>query len=246
MFWAQPLPGIRTVIEIIAVMMVLTALGIVSIGAIQLMIKLYRLQAMALAVLTILVAGVEETYPASTRALLVVFALLIPGILAYIIEPLLAQATVVRETNWPARLITPFLQHVSARHRQEARDSIHEALPVWLDHDLSSERQRTSTLFSLLLAGGAYVLAFKLLGDPHRAHSLAASLTLLMLGMFTMINREDLISQIMGLLVMDHGLFLAAVSLVPQPSVLPYFVVSLFLYILITLVILVILLPELH
>jgi hydrogenase-4 membrane subunit HyfE len=177
---------------------------------------------------------------------LILFALLIPGMLAYIVEPLLAQATAIRRVRWPARLATPFLRHISSHYRKEAERSIHEALPVWLDHDLSPIRQRISILCSLVLTVVAYVLASNVLQGPQVAQSLAVSITLLMLGMFTMINREDLISQIMGLLVMDHGLFLAAVLVMPWPSLLPYFVISLFLYILITLVILVILLPELH
>jgi hydrogenase-4 membrane subunit HyfE len=61
-----------------------------------------------------------------------------------------------------------------------------------------------------------------------------------------MISQRDLISQILGLLVMDHGLFLATVWVTTLPSLIPTFIISLFLYILITLVILMILLPELH
>ena len=50
----------------------------------------------------------------------------------------------------------------------------------------------------------------------------------------------------MGLLVMEHGLFLAAVKVIASPSVAIQFVISLFLYIIITLTILLFLLPELH
>lgn len=238
---------VLTPINIMSVLMVLIALGIVSVSAIRLMITLYRIQSLTLAALTILVAFTPYRFEVGTRVLLILFALLIPGMLAYIIEPLLAQATVISEESWPARLANPFLRHLSSRYRAAAEESIQDALPVWLDHDLSSVRQRTSLLFSMLLTVAAYIAAFSLPGsDSERAQSLAVSMTLLMLGMFTMINREDLISQILGLLVMDHGLFVAAVLVMPLPSLLPYFVVSLFLYILITLVILVILLPELH
>ncbi|NIV38431.1 MAG: hypothetical protein GWN58_56140 [Anaerolineae bacterium] len=243
---AQPQIPLNAIVDIMAVAMVLIALGIVSVGAIRLMIKLYRLQSLTLAALTILVARTPDKYEWSTSALLILFALLIPGMLAYIVEPLLAQATARRRLRWPARLATPFLRHVSSHYREEAERSLRQALPIWLDHDLSPIRQRVSILCSLVLTLVAYVLAFNVLKDPQEAQSLAVSITLLMLGMFTMINREDLISQIMGLLVMDHGLFLAAVLVMPWPSLLPYFVISLFLYILITLVILVILLPELH
>jgi hydrogenase-4 membrane subunit HyfE len=235
------------VIEILALVMVLVALGVVSVGAIRQMIRLYRIQSVVLAVLTGLIAIEPGAEDLGTRISLAAFAFVIPGLLAYIIEPLLAQATVPREMAPHLRFAHPFLRRFSPRYREEAERSIREAVPMWLEHSLSPRRQRSSAAISLLLTAFAYILAFSVLGsDRHLALSLAVSLTLLMLGMFTMINREDLISQIMGLLVMDHGLFLAVVRVMALPSLVSTFVVSLFLYILITLVILVILLPELH
>jgi hydrogenase-4 membrane subunit HyfE len=248
---ADPGP-LSTIIDILAVVMVLIALGIVSVGAIQQMIRLYQIQSVILALLTGLVAfdlGTRDpaTTDVGTSVLLAAFAVIIPGMLAYIIEPLLAQATVPREMAPQQRLAYPFLRLLSRYYREEAARSIREALPVWLEHGLSSRRQRSSAAISLLLTASAYIFAQSLLGGPGvEARSLAVSMTLLMLGMFTMINRQDLISQVMGLLVMDHGLFLAAVRVITLPSLIATFVVSLFLYILITLVILVILLPELH
>jgi hydrogenase-4 membrane subunit HyfE len=238
---------LQILIEILAVIMALIALGIISVGAIQQMIRLYQIQSLILALLTGLSAFELSGTDPGTRALLGFFALAIPGMLAYIIEPLLAQATVPREMPWSERLGHPFLRFLRSRYREEAAQSIREALPVWLEHGLSPSRQRVSAAISLLLTAIAYVLAFNLMREESgRAWDLAISMTLLMLGMFTMINRQDLISQIMGLLVMDHGLFLATVRVIAWPSLIPIFVVSLFFYILITLVILVILLPELH
>lgn len=238
---------LETVIEILAVVMVLIALGIVSVGAIQQMIRLYRIQSLILALLTGLVAFELRGQDPATSVALAAFAVIIPAMLAYIIEPLLAQATVRSPMPPQERLAHPFLRLLSRRYREEADESVRQALPVWLEHGLSPRRQRSSAAISLLLTAVAYVLAYNLLGgEGTRAAALAVSMTLLMLGMFTMINRQDLISQIMGLLVMDHGLFLAAVRVIPIPSLISTFVVSLFLYILITLVILVFLLPELH
>lgn len=243
----QIIQVLDTVIEILAVAMALIALGIVSVGAIRQMIRLYRIQCLILVILTGLIAIEPGEADGATRLLLGAFAVLIPGMLAYIIGPLLAQATVPREVRWTERLWHPFLRLFSRRHREEAAESIREALPVWLEHGLSSSRQRTSAAISLLLTAIAYVVAFNLIGaDPRRAWGLAVSMALLLLGIFTMINRQDLISQVMGLLVMDHGMFLATVRVIALPSLISTFVISLFLYILITLVILVILLPELH
>jgi hydrogenase-4 membrane subunit HyfE len=234
-------------ISILTVGMVLVALGIGSVASIQRMIWLYRLQSLILALLTILVAlGSSSTDP-FTRVVLLAFAVLIPGMLAYIIGPLLAQATVPAEIPWAERLWRPFRRAFSRGQQEAVQVSIAEAMPVWLEHGLSSYRQIISVTFGLILVLSAYAVAINLVpGDATRALSLGAALALLLLGIFSMINRQDLISQIMGLLVMDHGLFLAAVRVVTRPSLIPILVISLFLYILITLVILVILLPELH
>lgn len=239
---AQPL---QTIIAILAFVMVPIALGIISVRAIRRMIRLYQMQSLVLALLTGLIAF-ERAMDLRTRVLLIFFAVVIPGLLAYIIEPLLAQATVPREVPWSERL-HPFLRMFFRRYQEESMQSIREALPVWMEHGLSPRRQIISVAVSLLLTAIAYFVAFKLIRDePSRSQSLAVAMTLLMLGIFTMINRQDLISQIIGLLVMDHGLFLAVVRVIALPALIPTFVVSLFLYILITLFILVILLPELH
>lgn len=238
---------LEATIKILSMVMVLTALGIISVGAIQNMIRLYQVQSLVLAVSTGLIAIEPGEANLVTRLFLGAFALLIPGMLVYLIRPMLAQATVPREMPWLERLGHPFLRPFSHRYETEVAQSIREALTVWLEHGLSPKRQRVSAAVSLILTAVAYVVAFNLIkGDMPRAWGLAVSITLLLLGMFTMINRQDLISQIMGLLVMDHGLFLAAVRVIARPSLIPIFVVSLFLYILITLVILVVLLPELH
>jgi hydrogenase-4 membrane subunit HyfE len=243
---------VQSIIDILAVLMVLCAMGTVAVGAIQRMIQFYQWQSLSLATLTAVVAF-QNWNPALRGGIapwLGLFALLIPGMLAYIIEPLLAQATVPQpDVAWAARLGPPFLHGFSPAYRQRADASIREALPVWLEHGLSTRQQILSILVSLALTVFAFGVAFSLVGPQstaERAFSLAVALTLLMLGIFTMINRQDLISQIMGLLVMDHGLFLAVVRVLPYTSLVPMFVVSLVLYILITLMILVILLPELH
>jgi hydrogenase-4 membrane subunit HyfE len=245
----------QTITLILASSMVPIALGIVSVQAIQQMIRLYQAQSLILALLTLLIAF--ELTGRETRVLLVLFALLIPGLLAYIIEPLLARATVTTSEEmpdpWLKRLAAPFFRAFSRQYRQEAAQSIRQAVPIWLEHNLSSSRQIISLVVSLALTTIAYVLAFGILKAEReqspilQAPILSVSITLLMLGMFTMINRQDLISQVIGLLVMDHGLFLAVVGVINHlPSLIPAFVISLFLYILITLLILVILLPELH
>lgn len=60
-----------------------------------------------------------------------------------------------------------------------------------------------------------------------------------------MINKRDVIAQIVGLLVIDHGLLTAAVLLAPS-QLAPTFVLALLFYVLVTLTILVWILPALN
>jgi hydrogenase-4 membrane subunit HyfE len=268
-------PVLGNLIETMSVIIVLIALGIISVNAIRQMIRFYQIQSIILALITIVIALEVSTTNLSTSLSLIAFAVVIPAMLAYIIEPLLAQATVPHEMPLYKRFLHPFIRHISwftgiglgylgIEHGEESssdsvfrlfgykyiRDETHsvqEATPVWLEHGLPTGRQRGSIVISLLLTAAAYTTSFSFLGPASpRVMGLAVSMTLLLLGIFTMITRHDLISQIMGLLVMDHGLFLATVRVIPYPTLIPWFIFSLFLYILITLVILVILLPELH
>lgn len=125
-------------------------------------------------------------------------------------------------------------------------------------------RQVASLITSFILSVGVYFIALfafwqslpLLTAFPQplpglfvsTQHSLAVAVTLLLLGIYTMITRQDLISQVIGLLVMDHGLFLAAMRVVPTDLLvlIPAFAVSLVLYILITVLILIVLLPQLQ
>jgi hydrogenase-4 component E len=74
---------------------------------------------------------------------------------------------------------------------------------------------------ALLLCGGLTVVAFYLTQpiifvggaiDTITKNCLAISLAVVFIGFFTMISRKKAITQIMGLLTMENGLFLAAIS----------------------------------
>jgi hydrogenase-4 membrane subunit HyfE len=232
-------------LTILTFAMALCAIGIVSVGAIQRMILLYQVQSVFLVILTVL-AGQSSTDRTPTDLVWrLIFAISIPGLLAYTIEPLLVQATVQPATDWTARLAG--ILRFRAEHRHDGKNRRDEALVIWLEQGLSPTRQVAFGILSLLLTVMASWVALKLIpDDPKRSAALAISLTLLMLGILAMISREDLISQIMGLLVMDHGLFLGTVVVLKHSNLIPFFVISLFLYILITIIILIIILPELH
>jgi len=61
-----------------------------------------------------------------------------------------------------------------------------------------------------------------------------------------MFRKRDLISQTIGLLVMDQGLYLAVLKVVDVPVPALYFVAGLWFYTIITVVILVFLVPQVH
>lgn len=235
----------EAILTILAVAMAVCAIGIVSVGAIQRMILLYQVQSVFLVILTVLAGQSSADKTPADLLWRLIFAISIPGLLAYTIEPLLVQATVQPDMQWAARLAG--ILRFGAEHRRESKQHRDEALVVWLEQGLSPTRQVAFGIFSLLLTVMASWTALKLIPDDQkRSATLAISLTLLMLGILAMISREDLISQILGLLVMDHGLFLGTVVVLKHSNLISFFVISLFLYILITIIILIIILPELH
>lgn len=74
---------------------------------------------------------------------------------------------------------------------------------------------------SLLLCGGLTIVAFYITQplifttgaiDTITKDCLAISFAVVLIGFFTMISRKKAITQIMGLLTMENGLFLAAIS----------------------------------
>ncbi len=73
---------------------------------------------------------------------------------------------------------------------------------------------------------------------------LAVSLALHLIGLYNMVVKRDLISQVIGLLIMDQGLYLAVVKIVEIPVPATFFVISLYFYTLITVFVLAVLLPK--
>lgn len=239
------IPTVEKLIMVVELFMLLMALGIASLRITHQMVRLYKYQSFLLAGATFLTAIEPER-------LLVMPFLIIPLVLAVSIEPLLAQATVPEDIPIRERLTRLFSREIRAATRLQAA-------PAWLKHSPARRSAALVLVWNLVLLGIAYMAGFFLANDQASMalgqaagmanslqNSLAVALALLMLGLSTMNNRADIISQIMGLLVMEHGLFLAAVRVIDTPSTTMWIVISLFLYIIITLTILVFLLPELR
>ncbi len=222
-------------------MMLLMALGISSAKIVPQMIRFYQIQSVLLAFIIVLQAFDATQENSSQVNIENFFLMLLPLILAVSIEPLLARATVAAPTQKKSTIAATLRQFIHWKR------NIAQATPIWLKHSAPQKGRVRSLIITLTLTVIAYIIAFGLIeGNVSRANSLAVSMTLLLLGLFTMGQKEDIISQIMGLLMMEHGMFLAAIEVIILPDLALIFVISLFLYIIITLTILVYLLPELH
>ena len=228
---------LNQIILILSFFMLMLALSISTARTVHHMIRLYQVQSWVLAAITLLIAIDPNENFAHFRISIFV---IIPIFLAFIIKPLLAQATVPEDIPFWERMRRMFPKRFTAA-------TFDKAIPIWLER---RPRRRNEILFlgfDLLMILASFIISFRLFA-PDRLHalSLSVSFALLLLGLSIMSNKRDLISQVMGLLVMDHGLFLAAIQVIALVSVTLLFVISLFFYIIITLTILVLLLPELH
>lgn len=104
--------------------------------------------------------------------------------------------------------------------------------------------------FAILLL--SFIIAFYVF-PPDGAHKnekleeqigLAVSLSLHLAGLYNTVTKRDIISQVIGVLIMDHGLYLAVVKIVAVPVPAQYFVIALYAYTFITILILVLMIPQ--
>lgn len=212
-------------------LLVIIALWISATRTLILMVRLYQAQALVLTIVVLITA-----FESRRTMLALGLVAILPLTLAAIVPPLLARATV---DSGPTSL-----RGFSAAQRR----ALNEAEQIWLQHGGSRLPVSLSTAIDMFLIATAVLVAYRLGGGAELARvapNLAVSLALLLQGLFTMINKNDIVSQIIGLLVVDQGLFLAAVRIAP-PALADLFVLSLFLYVLVTLTILVWVLPGLH
>jgi len=215
------------------------------------MVHLYQLQAGLVAVIALLMAINTQslnTPVVIVASLPILLALLIPLFLG---RATLAQAGETAENKepleipeWGARL-RAFLTDLGQSPRKAAL--------TWLQHGQTRLAPILSVGVDLFLTIFAFVVAIFLVAstmpksvDLNSVVSVAVPLALVLMGIFIAINRRDIIAQIIGLLVMEHGLYLATVRILDIPDLALIFAFSLVFYIFITLAIFVWLLPELH
>ncbi len=222
---------------VMSYVLIIIALWISATRTLTLMVRLYQIQALVLTSVVLMTAF----EPGRSVIALGLMAVL-PLLLAIMVPPLLARATLDTTATRPGR-------HAAGQgwlHRLRATQR--RAQLIWLRHGGSRLPVALSAAIDMFLIATAVLVAYRLSGSesaPGVASALAVAIALLLQGLFTMINKNDIVSQIIGLLIMDHGLFLAAVRVAPA-VLAPWFVLSLFLYMLVTLIILLWVLPGLH
>lgn len=223
--------------NIVVICAIATALYNASTRRLQGKINGYRLQILALALLAV----IKAIQQADLWFLGVALILIIQFI---IIERLVAGVTNV-EPRQPGQSFRSFLHE---------RLDILKARSIWLENSPENRPNanivRTNPLTPLSVSGvlviAAYFVASQVVPRVENFNGLVASLALLLVGLFIMINSYDTLAQMMGLLVMENGLFLAAVIVINDSNLLLAFLVSMFAWYLLTLIILVMFLPRLR
>ncbi|MCA9929682.1 MAG: NADH-quinone oxidoreductase subunit K [Anaerolineales bacterium] len=212
------------------IILILTTLLISTANSVQRSITHYRRQSGLLAAISgisVFLAWIENPWSIETL-ILVVFVMILPILLAAYIEPILVRATVASQGGL----------RIDAPERQAAQR-------IWQ----RNEGATASKAQELLVLAGLVVLAVLVAFRLDAAHfdqlriGLVVSLTLHLVGLYNMVIKRDIISQVIGLLIMDHGLYLAVVKVVAVPYPAMLFVLGLFFYTLITVAILVFMLP---
>jgi hydrogenase-4 membrane subunit HyfE len=230
-------PTLRTGVEVLAFGLLLLSIGISLSRTIRQMIMNYVFQSIVLFLITLLTAFDHK--PAWFLFLIV------PSLLAWLVEEMLAQATVVLPGNQSLSWVKRF----QILFRRDSRYvSVRTARTFWPNQPSGL----TQLVVGLVLIVVAFGFTYYLL-SPESSRKLniapdmlAIAFSLLLLGLFMMVSKKDMIAQTIGLLVMEQGMALAAICCVTDNIVALAIVIGLILYIFITLTILVFLLPELH
>jgi len=231
-----------TPLDLLEVILILTTFIVTTTPSVKQIISTYRLQSILLAMVTTVAASAKamKSYSAEPRefnvAIWILFIALLPILLAWAIKPLLVRATLAGETS-----TLGFLFHRSIQRQLEE-----EAERVWRQYKAAT-REQFHLLIFLILVFVAFYIAFRIIaGDFSLSErvGLAVSMALHLIGLYNMFAKQDIIAQVIGLLIMDHGLYLAVIKIVEIPVPATFFVISLYFYTLITMFILVILLPR--
>jgi hydrogenase-4 membrane subunit HyfE len=214
--------------------LLVTALMVTVSASVNRVIVYYRLQSLLLAAVTgmgALSGMIQRGEPPFATVVFVGLIVVLPLGLAIGIRWLLIRAT--------------------ARPQEErlaAGESAHsDAERIWRDSSETAVKTRPLDVAAFVaLMAVSFLVASQITQVPVVQIGLLVSLALPFTGLYNMVFKRDIISLSIGLLVMDHGLYLAVVKVVNVPDPARLFVISLYFYTLITLAILVFMLPQLR
>lgn len=244
-----PLQNVQNLLE---TGLLLTALLITMDRSISHIIAIYQIQSLLLAIVTVL--SVASQIPESQRiSWIILLIILLPLLLALVVRPLLARATILAHTRLTLSKWLGYRLHLLTSGRfgvrtEQVEQLSRDAEQEWLRPQDSFRVRGTYLLVFVAMLLAALLIASQIeAGDNPESIAgrigLLASLVLALSGLYNTVIKQDIISQVIGLLMMDHGLYLAVVKIVPIPFPASFFVIGLYFYTLITMFILVILLP---
>jgi hydrogenase-4 membrane subunit HyfE len=231
---------LKSVLDPLEVAMIITAMIITTTDSVKKIITIYRVQSGLLATatgLTAIVKVIDGRASSKEVVILILFIIILPVVLALAIKWLLVRATVSASADLPT----------IKRTREAEREWLTYKTVDDATDQVASGTQSRDLLIFVALISLVFLIAFQIIAStflPSDRLGLMVSLTLHLIGLYNMVVKRDIISQVIGLLMMDHGLYLAMVKIVAIPVPANFFVLSLYFYTLITIFILVFLLPQ--
>lgn len=166
----------------------------------------------------------------------VILIALLPFALGFFIEQVLARATVYQPGT---KTKHAFWQFVSDEQKRLAHS-------IWLEQRHAISPRAGIALALLTILAFAIVFLGGLLEGPEPKIGISVSLALHLIGLYNTFLRRDILSQVIGILTMDQGMYLAILKVVNIPAPAVLFVIALYFYTVITLLILFLILPQLR
>jgi len=188
--------------------------------------------------LTAIVKIMGERTTFAESALPVLLITVLPVLLGLWIESVLARATVYQEgqkikPSWKSPFASEEQKRLARAIWFTQRHGITESAYLWV-------------FLGLIVLAFAIVFIGKVGNEPDTQIGVAVSLALHLIGLYNTFLRRDILTQIIGILTMDQGMYLAILKLVTIPAPAFLFVMALYFYTGITVLILFFILPQLR
>ncbi len=218
-------------------LLLMTAYQITTQREVPEVIKRYSWQSFLLAgtgVLTAIDSVQKKPQTILGSAIPIILIAFLPFALGFWIESVLARATVYQEGQG-------FLNIFPSEEQKRL------ARVIWF-----TQRHGITGSAYLWVFLGLIFLAFAIVfwaeigHEPDAQIGVSVSLALHLIGLYNTFLRRDILTQIIGILTMDQGMYLAILKLVTIPAPAFLFVIALYFYTIITVLILFFILPQLR